>query len=73
MVFPSGPNPKLHRVDQQELCNYSLPIIAWLPVMSHKNMVMSAMGPRTKNECAGEDQQQITAIILVIIICSYEK
>jgi hypothetical protein len=31
-------------------------------VVTEKNMVMSPVGPRTKNDCAGECQQQITAL-----------
>jgi hypothetical protein len=34
--------------------------VAWLWVVIQKNMVMSPMGPRTKNGCAGNGQQQFT-------------
>jgi hypothetical protein len=34
-----------------------------LEVVRQKNMIMSPMGPRTKNDCAGKNQQQNTQLI----------
>jgi hypothetical protein len=64
-MFSIGSEQKLYRELQQELCNYFLP-------MRHKNMVMSLMGSREKNDCADIGQQQITAIITVKIMHSYK-
>lgn len=53
------PTLKLHREDQQDH-NSQVDSCTIPTVMRQKNMVMSTAGPGTKNDCAGEDQQQFT-------------
>jgi hypothetical protein len=58
------------------LCNvatsYVYSTAAWQSVdQIHYNMIMSLMGTREKNDCGGKGQQQITAVITVVIMHSY--